>query len=43
MTQSNYTYFSKSGAKSVALDSFVNPVTYKVFLGMLKWNLKEKI
>lgn len=31
----NDTYFSKSGAKSAALDSLVNPVTYNVFLGMV--------
>lgn len=29
------TYFSKSGAKSAALDSFVKPVTYNVFLGIV--------
>lgn len=28
------TYFSKSGAKSAALDSLVKPVTYKVFFGI---------
>lgn len=28
------TYFSKSGAKSAALDSLVKPVTYRVFLGI---------
>lgn len=36
------TYFSKSGAKSAALDSFVNPVTYRVFLGMLVVFLLER-
>lgn len=30
------TYFSKSGAKSAALDSLAKPVTYRVFLGI--WN-----
>lgn len=29
------TYFSKSGAKSAALDSLVKPVTYNVFFGMV--------
>lgn len=28
------TYFSKSGAKSAALDSLVKPVTYNVFFGI---------
>lgn len=30
------TYFSKSGAKSAALDSFVKPVTYSVDLGIVE-------
>lgn len=36
----SYTYFSKSGAKSAALDSLENPVTYNVFFGIVndsKW------
>lgn len=31
----SYTYFSKSGAKSAALDSLENPVTYNVFFGIV--------
>lgn len=37
------TYFSKSGAKSAALDSLVKPVTYRVFLGIWIRDLKTRV
>lgn len=37
----NCTHFSNSGARSTALDSLENPVTYNVFLGIVYWYKEE--